>query len=126
MDGELWQRPALGDNLGMADVRLVDLDVFKRYSLAIRQESAPAEELLAVLDATRLQVEAAGHASGRSARRRREAPTQPEPEPVADPVDDDVDGEAGDSWDAELAEDAWPDEMTDEEWAAEKSEDAER
>ena len=41
---------------GMADVRLVDLEVFKRYSLAIRQESAPVEEVLAVLDATRRQI----------------------------------------------------------------------
>lgn len=43
----------------MPDVRLVDLDVIKRYSLAIRQESAPADEVLAVLDATRQQVVAA-------------------------------------------------------------------
>lgn len=43
----------------MTDVRLVDLDVFKRYSLAIRQEAAPAEEVLAVLDASRRQVMAA-------------------------------------------------------------------
>ena len=27
-----------------SDVRLVDLDVIRRYSLALRQESAPAEE----------------------------------------------------------------------------------
>ena len=46
----------------MADVRLVDLEVFKRYSLAIRQESAPADEVLAVLEATRRQVQAAGPA----------------------------------------------------------------
>lgn len=57
----------------MADVRLVDLDVFKRYSLAIRQETAPVDEVLAVLDATRRQVEAAGRSTGRGARRRREA-----------------------------------------------------
>jgi hypothetical protein len=46
-------------NLGsgfMADVRLVDLEVIKRYSLAIRQESAPAAELLAALDASRAHV----------------------------------------------------------------------
>jgi hypothetical protein len=55
----------------MADVRLVDLDVFKRYSLAIRQESAPMEELLSVLDATRAQVEAAGRSPGRTPRRKR-------------------------------------------------------
>lgn len=38
------------------DVRLVDLDVIKRYSLAVRQESAPADELLASLDASRAIV----------------------------------------------------------------------
>ena len=43
----------------MSDVRLVDLDLFKRYSLAIRQESAPVEEVLAILDVTRRQVLAA-------------------------------------------------------------------
>ena len=44
----------------MADeVRLVDLEVIKRYSLAVRQESAPAEDLLAVLDASRDAVLAA-------------------------------------------------------------------
>ena len=37
----------------MSEVRLVDLEIFKRYSLAIRQETASAEELLAVLDASR-------------------------------------------------------------------------
>ncbi|MFP5376942.1 MAG: hypothetical protein ACLGIO_09205, partial [Acidimicrobiia bacterium] len=37
-------------------VRLVDLEVFKRYSLAIRQESAPVEDVLAVLEATLRQV----------------------------------------------------------------------
>lgn len=35
------------------EVRLVDLDVIKRYSLAVRQEWAPADEVLAALDATR-------------------------------------------------------------------------
>ena len=58
----------------MADVRLVDLDVFKRYSLAIRQESAPADELLAVLEATRRQIEAAGPSPTRNPRRRRPEP----------------------------------------------------
>ena len=43
----------------MADVRLVDLDVIRRYSLAVRQETAPADELLAVLDASREIVLAA-------------------------------------------------------------------
>ena len=43
----------------MTDVRLVDLEVIKRYSLAIRQEAAPASELLAALDASRATVLAA-------------------------------------------------------------------
>jgi hypothetical protein len=41
------------------EVRLVDLDVIKRYSLAVRQESVPAEELLTALDASRDAVLAA-------------------------------------------------------------------
>jgi hypothetical protein len=41
------------------EVRLVDLEVIKRYSLAVRQETAPAEDLLAVLDASRDAVLAA-------------------------------------------------------------------
>ncbi|MEO6121709.1 MAG: hypothetical protein ABIW46_03755 [Acidimicrobiales bacterium] len=57
----------------MPDVRLVDLDMIKRYSLAIRQESAPADEVLAVLDATRAQVVAA-MAAAPPPRRRRRAP----------------------------------------------------
>lgn len=61
----------------MADVRLVDLDVFKRYSLAIRQETAPADELLAVLEATRRQVEEAGKGPVRPVRRRRAEPALP-------------------------------------------------
>lgn len=58
----------------MPDVRLVDLDMIKRYSLAIRQESAPAEEVLAVLDATREQVLAAMPVSPARRRRRPPAP----------------------------------------------------
>ncbi|HEX2848903.1 MAG TPA: hypothetical protein VHN98_00035 [Acidimicrobiales bacterium] len=40
------------------EVRLVDLEVIKRYSLAVRQETAPAEELLEALDASRAAVAA--------------------------------------------------------------------
>ena len=43
----------------MAEVRLVDLEVIKRYSLAVRQESAPAEDLLAALEHSRDAVLAA-------------------------------------------------------------------
>jgi len=58
----------------MADVRLVDLDVIKRYSLAVRQETAPAEEVLAALDASRAAVaEAMGETRARRARRPRTA-----------------------------------------------------
>jgi hypothetical protein len=58
----------------MAEVRLVDLVVIKRYSLAVRQEWAPAEEVLAALDATRDQVSAALDQQDRPARVRRRAP----------------------------------------------------
>lgn len=40
----------------MAEVPLVDLEVIVRYSLAIRQETAPAEEVLAALDESRALV----------------------------------------------------------------------
>ena len=36
----------------MADVRLVDLEVIKRYSLAVRHDTVPAEEVLAALEAS--------------------------------------------------------------------------
>jgi hypothetical protein len=57
----------------MADVNLVDLEVIKRYSLAIRQESAPADEVLAVLELSRDAVLAvmAGEPSARKAAARR-------------------------------------------------------
>lgn len=56
----------------MADeVRLVDLEVIKRYSLAVRQESAPAEDLLAVLDASRDAVIAAMGPPAKPARKSR-------------------------------------------------------
>ena len=53
------------------EVRLVDLEVIKRYSLAVRQESAPAEEVLAALDASREAVMAT---LGLSAPPRRRSP----------------------------------------------------
>jgi hypothetical protein len=53
------QQARSGNDQRMADVRLVDLDVIKRYSLAVRQETAPAEEVLAALDASRAAVKAA-------------------------------------------------------------------
>lgn len=56
----------------MADeVRLVDLEVIKRYSLAVRQESAPAEDLLAVLDASREAVLASMGGTAKPARKPR-------------------------------------------------------
>ena len=53
----------------MADVRLVDLAVIKRYSLAIRQETAPAEEVLRVLDASRRAVQQMIEAGSKGAKR---------------------------------------------------------
>jgi hypothetical protein len=47
----------------MSEVRLVDLEIIKRYSLAIRQETASADELLAALDASRAVVAAAAESS---------------------------------------------------------------
>jgi len=58
----------------MAEVRVVDLVVIKRYSLAVRQEWAEADEVLAALDASRDQVLAALEQAGPS-RARRRAPT---------------------------------------------------
>lgn len=58
-----------------AEVRLVDLEVIKRYSLAVRQESAPAEDLLAALDASRDAVLALLGTSVKPARKPRKAPS---------------------------------------------------
>lgn len=82
----------MGDNREMSDVSLVDLEVIKRYSLAIRQENAPAEEVLAALDASRAQVLAAldqMEDPPRPTRRRRPAPPEslpPESLPPEPPV----------------------------------------
>jgi hypothetical protein len=43
---------------GVVDVRLVDLEVIKRYSLAVRRDTVPAAELLEALDASRALVAA--------------------------------------------------------------------
>ncbi len=40
----------------MVDVRLVDLEVITRYSLAVRRDTVPARELLDALDASRALV----------------------------------------------------------------------
>ncbi len=40
----------------MLDISIVDLDIILRYSLAIGQETAPADEVLAALDASRAFV----------------------------------------------------------------------
>ena len=42
----------------MADVRLVDLEIIKRYSLAVRRDTVPADEVLEALDASRAHVAA--------------------------------------------------------------------
>lgn len=43
----------------MGDIRLPELAVFKRYSLALRQERAAAEEILGMLERSVAQVEGA-------------------------------------------------------------------
>jgi hypothetical protein len=43
----------------MPDVRLVDLEVIRRFSLAVRADTVPADELLEALDASRAVVLAA-------------------------------------------------------------------
>ena len=71
------------------EFRLVDLEIIKRYSLAVRQESAPAEEILAALDASREAVIASmGLAMPRRRRGAGEgddgsppSPTEGQPEP---------------------------------------------
>jgi hypothetical protein len=62
----------------MPDVRLVDLEVIKRYSLAVRRDAVPADELLAALDASRATVLAAmgERTSGPTAAPRRTAKTK--------------------------------------------------
>jgi len=50
-----------------AEVRLVDLAVIKRYSLAVRQERAPAEEVLEALEDSAAVVIAALEGDGAAA-----------------------------------------------------------
>lgn len=45
----------------------MDLEVIKRYSLAVRRDAVPADELLAALDASREAVLAAMDAKDRPA-----------------------------------------------------------
>lgn len=49
----------------MADVRLPDLEVIRRYSIAVRSEHAPAEEVAEALRADLAAIERAG-AGGRT------------------------------------------------------------
>ena len=60
----------------VTDVRLVDLEFIRRYSLAVRQESAPAEELAEVLRATLAAVE-------KTLPTKKATPTKPSPKKVA-------------------------------------------
>ncbi len=61
----------------MADeIRLVDLEVIKRYSLAVRQESAPAEDLLAAIDASRAAIVLSMDAMTASAERAKPKPAR--------------------------------------------------
>jgi|GEM_PF-5165081 len=59
---------SLPTNRAHPEVRVVDLEVIKRFSLAVRCEWAPADEVLAALEASRDAVLAAMEA----------APTDPE------------------------------------------------
>lgn len=73
----------------MAEVRLVDLEIIKRYSLAVRREKAPAKELLAALDASRAAVEAAiggSSSSSSKAKGRRSRTTKAGAIEAAEPV----------------------------------------
>jgi hypothetical protein len=83
------------------EVRLVDLEIIKRYSLAVRREAAPAEELLAALEASKAAVEAAMGRKSSRARRAKTAATAAKARPAAahladldgmEGVDEDVDG----------------------------------
>src|SRR5437763_12549199 len=47
------------ENMSEPTVRLVDLDVIKKFSLAVRRDEAPAAEVLEALDASRATVLAA-------------------------------------------------------------------
>ena len=70
----------------MADVRLVDLEVIKRFSLAVRQDTASAEEVLDALDASRRVVLAAlgrTPAPPAAVRRAPRATTAKAPKPAA-------------------------------------------
>lgn len=61
----------------MPDVRLVDLEVIRRYSLAVRQEAADAGELIEVLKTDMAALEKAAKAlSGRGRRRAKSATTR--------------------------------------------------
>ncbi|HWW53850.1 MAG TPA: hypothetical protein VNY84_08775 [Acidimicrobiales bacterium] len=61
----------------MQEVRLVDLDVINRYSLLVRHDAAPADELLASLDASRAVVLAALAQAKAPSRRRGPQATKP-------------------------------------------------
>jgi hypothetical protein len=64
----------------VAEVRLVDLEVIKRYSLAVRRDTVPAEELLEALEASQAAVRAAlGVSPPPSAARRASARPTPRP-----------------------------------------------
>ncbi|MBI4729793.1 MAG: hypothetical protein HY775_09890 [Acidobacteria bacterium] len=66
----------------MSEVRLPDLDVIRRYSIAVRQEHAPAEEVAEALRADLDRVERALRGRGaRSAVARDAAPRRRESSP---------------------------------------------
>ena len=79
----------------MPDVRLVDLEIIKRFSLAVRAEYGDADEVLAALDASRQAVlralappasgakAAAGPVAPKTAAPKQVAPKQVAPKPTA-------------------------------------------
>lgn len=91
----------------MAQVPLVDLEVIARYSLAIRQESAPAEELLAVLEESVRFVRGVLGGESYEVAPVEEPPVVEEPE-EATPAFADVDDDAfGGLPEPDAAEDLW-------------------
>jgi hypothetical protein len=73
----------------MPDVRLVDLEVIKRFSLAVRRDTVPAEELLEAIDASRAVVVAAllaGSTDARPAKTPRQRATRVAKAPAATAV----------------------------------------
>lgn len=57
----------------MPDVRIVDLEVIKRFSLAVRTEFADADEVLEALEASLDEVRAVGDGGRKRSTRRKKS-----------------------------------------------------